>query len=72
MGDVSDVVTSHIDWKRLRCDRNNSRYLMLTNVCFMVLNGLIPQREKGIQHDKTLDSSYLITDPLIAMIKYSV
>ena len=47
MGDVSDVVTSHIDWKRLRCDRNNSRYLMLTNVCFIVLNGLIPQREKG-------------------------
>lgn len=47
MGDVSDVVTSRIDWKRFRYNRNNSSYLMLLNVCFMVLNGLIPQREKG-------------------------
>ncbi|WP_462383629.1 5-methylcytosine restriction system specificity protein McrC [Senegalimassilia anaerobia] len=46
MGDVSDVVTSRIDWKRFRYNRNNSSYLMLLNVCFMVLNGLIPQRDK--------------------------
>lgn len=52
MGDVSDVVTSRIDWKMLRYNRNNSSYLMLMNVCFMALNGLIPQREKGVQHGK--------------------
>lgn len=46
MGDVSDVVTSRIDWKRLRYNRNNSSYLMLINVCFMAPNRLIPQREK--------------------------
>ena len=31
----------------------------------------IPQREEGIQHGKTPDSSRLIAGPLIAMIKYS-
>ena len=41
MGDVSDVVTSRIDWKRLRYNRNNSSYLMLINVCFMAPNRLI-------------------------------
>lgn len=47
MGDVSNVVTSRIDWKRLRYNCNNSSYLMLMNVCFMVLNGLILTTDAG-------------------------
>ena len=47
MGGVSDVGTSRIDWKRLKYDRNNSSYLMLMNVCFMVLNGLILATDVG-------------------------
>lgn len=47
MGGVSDVATSRIDWKRLRYDRNNSSYLMLMNVCFMVLNGLVLTTDAG-------------------------
>ena len=38
MEGVSDIESKRVDWKRLKYDRNNSGYLMLMNVCFMVLN----------------------------------
>lgn len=47
MGGISDIGTDRIDWKRLKYDRNNSSYLMLMNVCFMVLNELILSTDAG-------------------------
>ena len=47
MGGISDVGTARIDWKRLKYDRNNSGYLMLMNVCYMVLNGLVLSTDAG-------------------------
>lgn len=47
MGGISDIGTERIDWKRLKYDRNNSGYLMLMNVCFMVLNELILSTDAG-------------------------
>lgn len=47
MGGVSDIGTSRVDWKRLKYDRNNSGYLMLMSVCYMVLNGLVLSTDAG-------------------------
>ena len=47
MGGVSDIGTARVDWNRLKYDRNNSSYLMLMNVCFMVLNGQLLSTNAG-------------------------
>ena len=47
MGGITDVSVERIEWKRLAYDHNNSSYLLLMNVCYMVLNGRILSDENG-------------------------
>ena len=45
--DVSAIDASRIEWNRLRYDRNNGGYLMLMNVCYLVLNDNILADDPG-------------------------
>ena len=45
--DVSSIDAGRIEWARLRYDRNNRGYMLLMNVCYMVLNDNVLTDETG-------------------------
>ena len=47
MQEMSPIDPKRIEWSRLSYHRNNGSYQILMNVCYMVINGLLPATEKG-------------------------
>lgn len=47
MQGMSPIDPKRIEWGRLSYHRNNGSYQILMNVCYMVINGLLPATEKG-------------------------
>lgn len=47
--EISILQSSAINWQRLSYNRNNATYLMLMNICYMVLHELLHTTEKGEQ-----------------------
>ncbi|WEV69914.1 hypothetical protein OZX73_03370 [Bifidobacterium sp. ESL0775] len=47
MQDIQFVDIHHVDWARLRFDRNNASYQLLMNVCRMVLEGKLLAQTQG-------------------------
>lgn len=54
---VDQINVSQIRWNSLRFDRNNASYKMLTNVCYLLINGLISaESEDGLKMARYVDS----------------
>ncbi len=47
LGEVSEIDIRDFAWGRLRYERNNQNYLMLINICKLVVDGLIMQEGAG-------------------------
>lgn len=47
MQEMSPINPSRIEWGRLSYHRNNGSYQILMNVCYMVINGMLPATGKG-------------------------
>ena len=46
-GNVTLILPDHIPWNRLYYQRNNCNYVMLLNICYFVLNGMLQTTEDG-------------------------